>query len=61
MISKFVGIVLMVVGAMMAWAYILPLLMSIVVVLWQVLKLAAMLFVAYVGYRLWRQRSLSRA
>ena len=61
MISKWVGILLMVLGAMMAWEYLWPLVMSLVVVFWQVLKLGVMLFIAFVGYRLWRQQRLSDA
>ncbi|MBT3605027.1 MAG: hypothetical protein HOE48_15315 [Candidatus Latescibacteria bacterium] len=58
MVSKWVGILLMAVGGLMAWAFVWPLMMSIVVVFWQVLKLGVVVFVAYVGYRLWRQRCL---
>ncbi|MFT5366709.1 MAG: hypothetical protein ACI8V2_001658 [Candidatus Latescibacterota bacterium] len=61
MVSKYLGIVLMLVGVMMAWGSLGPLLTNIVVVVWQVFKLSLMLFVAYVGYRLWRQRYLSGA
>lgn len=61
MISKCVGIALMIVGGMMAWGYLWPLLASMMTLVWLVFKLGVTLFVAYVGYRLWRQRYMSNA
>ena len=58
MLSKYVGIALMVIGGAMAWGYLWPLVFSMVAVVWQVAKLVVVLFVAYVGYRLWRQQHL---
>ena len=59
MISKFLGIVLMFVGGIMAWGYVWPLMTSVMTLVWLVAKLAVTLFVAYVGFRLWRQRYLA--
>ena len=58
MLSKYVGIALMVIGGAMAWGYLWPLLFSVIGLVWQVAKLGTVLFVAYVGYRLWRQQHL---
>jgi len=61
MFSKYVGIALMVIGGAMAWGYLWPLVFSVVTMVWQVFKLGVVLFVAYVGYRLWRQQYLQDA
>ncbi|MGA1195607.1 MAG: hypothetical protein ACO36I_03785 [Candidatus Latescibacterota bacterium] len=58
MLSKYVGIVLMVIGGEMAWGYLWPLLFDVIALVWQVIKLGMVLFVAYIGYRLWRQQYL---
>jgi len=59
MLSKYIGIALMVMGGMMAWGYVWPLLTSMMTLVWLVVKLALTVFVAYVGYRLWRQQHLT--
>jgi len=57
MLTKCVGILLMVVGIGVAWDSLFPLLGEMVVVVWLLAKVLVMLFIAYIGYRLLRQRS----
>lgn len=57
MLTKCVGILLMVVGIGVAWDALLPLLSEMVLMVWLFAKVCVMLFVAYIGFRLLRQRS----
>ena len=59
MIAKTIGIVLMVIGIGKGVSVLLSLLVSAGVLAWYVLKVATMVAVVYIGYRLLRQRRLS--
>lgn len=59
MLLKAIGLVLVLVGIVVGAPVVLPLLMVALVMAWYLLKLAAMVAVVYIGYRLLGQRSFS--